>query len=140
MKIGFNPTTWLIFAAIMIVVEIVTLGLSTIWFAGGALLSAIAAGFDAEAWLQVLIFMVGSIIMVLMLRPLAKKRLNVHIVPTNAESLIGTKVKVTKLTDKDGIAVTKINDVEWRLVYEGAVNVGDELVVKGIEGTKLICK
>ena len=78
--------------------------------------------------------------MVLMLRPLAKKRLNVHIVPTNAESLIGTKVKVTKLTDKDGIAVTKINDVEWRLVYEGAVNVGDELVVNGIEGTKLICK
>jgi membrane protein implicated in regulation of membrane protease activity len=62
------------------------------------------------------------------------------VVPTNAQSLVGTKVKVLKLTDKPGIAVTRINDVEWRIVYEGQVKVGDDLEVEEISGTKLICK
>lgn len=140
MDIGFNPTTWLILAAIMIVIEIITLGLSTVWFAGGAAAAALAAGLDAPEWVQVVIFMVVSAGMIFLLRPIAKRRLNLHVVPTNAQSLVGTKVKVLKLTDKPGIAVTRINDVEWRIGYEGQVKVGDDLEVEEISGTKLICK
>ena len=47
MDIGFNPTTWLILAAIMIVIEIITLGLSTVLFAGGA--AAACGCADAES-------------------------------------------------------------------------------------------
>jgi membrane protein implicated in regulation of membrane protease activity len=83
---------------------------------------------------------VVSTVFLLLLKPLAKKKLNVKVVPTNAQSLIGTRVKVLKLTDKPGIAVTRINDVEWRILFEGEMQVGDELIVDDISGTKLLCK
>ncbi len=139
MEIGFNPATWLVIAAIMIIVEIITMGLSSIWFAAGAIGSAITAAFDGPEWLQIIVFMVVSTVFLLILKPLAKKKLNVKVVPTNAQSLVGTKVKILKLTDDPGIAVTRINDVEWRVVYDGVVEVGDELTVREISGTKLIC-
>ena len=138
MEIGFNPATWLVIAAIMIIVEIITMGLSSIWFAAGAIGSAITAAFDGPEWLQIIVFMVVSTVFLLILKPLAKKKLNVKVVPTNAQSLVGTKVKILKLTDDPGIAVTRINDVEWRVVYDGVVEVGDELSVREISGTKLI--
>ena len=139
MEIGFNPATWLVIAAIMIIVEIITMGLSSIWFAAGAIGSAITAALDGPEWLQIVVFMVVSTVFLLLLKPLAKKKLNVKVVPTNAQSLVGTKVKVLKLTDDPGIAITRINDVEWRVVYDGVVEVGDELTVREISGTKLIC-
>ena len=136
----FTPANWIILAAVMVIIEIITLGLSSIWFAAGAIGSAITAALDGPEWLQVAVFIVVSTVFLLVLKPLAKKKLNVKVVPTNAQSLVGTKVKVQKLTDKPGIAVTRINDVEWRITYEGEVQVGDELTVSDISGTKLVCK
>ncbi len=136
----FCPASWIILAAVMIIIEIITLGLSSIWFAAGAIGSAITAAFDGPEWLQVIVFVVVSTVFLLLLKPLAKKKLNVKVVPTNAQSLIGTRVKVLKLTDKPGIAVTRINDVEWRILFEGEMQVGDELIVDDISGTKLLCK
>ena len=140
MEIGFNPITWLVIAAIMIIVEIITMGLSSIWFAVGAIGSSITAALKGPEWLQIVVFMVLSTVFLLILKPLAKKKLNVKVVPTNAQSLVGTKVKILKLTDQPGVAVTRINDVEWRVVYDGEMQVGDELTVEEISGTKLICK
>ncbi|SEG16971.1 Membrane protein implicated in regulation of membrane protease activity [Eubacterium ruminantium] len=139
MDMVFNPATWFIAAAVFIVIEILTLGLTTVWFAGGSVGAAIAAAFGSPEWLQVVIFMVVSVAMILVLRPIAKKRFNTNVVATNAQSLIGKQVKILKLTDQEGIAVTRINDVEWRVAYQGTVNVGDELTVEEISGTKLVC-
>lgn len=136
----FTPANWIILAAVMVIIEIITLGLSSIWFAVGAIGSAITAALDGPEWLQVVVFMVVSTVFLLVLKPLAKKKLNVKVVPTNAQSLIGTKVKVLKLTDKPGIAITRINDVEWRISYDGEMQVGDDLTIADISGTKLICK
>ena len=46
---------WLLMAAIFIVIELVTLGLTTIWFAGGALLALLIAMIGGPLWLQILI-------------------------------------------------------------------------------------
>ena len=53
----FCPASWIILAAVMIIIEIITLGLSSIWFAAGAIGSAITAAFDGPEWLQVVVFM-----------------------------------------------------------------------------------
>ena len=75
----FCPASWIILAAVMIIIEIITLGLSSIWFAAGAIGSAITAAFDGPEWLQVVVFVVVSTVFLLLLKPLAKKKLNVKV-------------------------------------------------------------
>ena len=44
-------TIWLVVFVACIVIEIITLGLTTIWFAGGALIAAAGAALGAPLWL-----------------------------------------------------------------------------------------
>ena len=53
-------TTWLIIFVACIVIEIITMGLTTIWFAGGSLVAAVSAAFSAPLWLQLLLFVAIS--------------------------------------------------------------------------------
>ena len=47
-----EPIYWLIAVAVLLVLEILTLGLTTIWFAGGAFVAFIAGQCQAPLWLQ----------------------------------------------------------------------------------------
>ena len=49
---------WLILLACFLVVEAITVGLTTIWFAGGALVAAIASGLGAGILIQWVLFLV----------------------------------------------------------------------------------
>ena len=64
---------WLIVMVVCLVVEISTLGLASIWFAGGALLAMIIALIGGPLWLQILVFLVASIVLLIFTRPLATK-------------------------------------------------------------------
>ena len=57
---------WLVLVAIMLVIEIFTLGLTTIWFSLGGVAAAIAAGLNSPLWLQIVLFAgVSVVVMVL---------------------------------------------------------------------------
>ena len=47
-------TLWLVVLIVSIGVEVATLGLTSIWFAGGAVVAVIAAALQAPIWLQIL--------------------------------------------------------------------------------------
>jgi len=90
---------WLIAAAAFVFLEILTMGLTTIWFAVGALVGAVMAALGLSLWVQILAFAVVSAIVLLFTRPLARKYLNNRTVRTNAESLIGCVCMVTQTID-----------------------------------------
>lgn len=90
---------WLIAAAAFVLLEILTMGLTTIWFAVGALVGAVMAALGLSLWVQILAFAVVSAIVLLFTRPLARKYLNNRTVRTNAESLIGCVCMVTQTID-----------------------------------------
>lgn len=81
-------TIWLIILVVCIVVELITMGLTTIWFAGGALIAAIAAALSLPLWLQILLFLAVSLVLLYLTRPVAVKYFNKDRVKTNAESLV----------------------------------------------------
>ena len=137
-----NPMIWLGLLAVLLIVEAVTAGLTTIWFAGGALIAAIAAWMGAGVLAQIVLFLAVSGVLLVFTRPLAVKYLNKDKVATNANSLIGKKAGVT--IDIDNLAQTGqvlINDVEWtartsddsQKISKGAV-----VEIKEIRGVKLI--
>ena len=66
---------WLGIFAFMIVAEIVSVGLTAIWFAGGALVASIPAFLGVGIPWQLVIFMVVSLVLLIVLRPIAKKKM-----------------------------------------------------------------
>lgn len=131
---------WLIVAAIMVVLECISLGLTTIWFAGGALAAAIAAYFDVQVTIQIIVFIVVSLLMLVFTRPVAKKHLMKEIEPTNIDSFIGMVVDVLEDINGRREGLVRLNGLEWSAVAENdeMIAQGEEAVVKAIAGNKLI--
>ena len=67
---------WLIALVAFLIIEIITLGLTTIWFAAGALISFIAAWLGQPLGVQLVLFFVVSFILLIFTRPVVQKRLN----------------------------------------------------------------
>ena len=91
-----NAVIWLIIFIVLLVVEFITMGLATIWFAGGALAAFIAALLADVLWLEIVIFCVVSFVLLFATRPLAVKWLNKDREKTNVDSTIGKSAVVTK--------------------------------------------
>ncbi|HIS81434.1 MAG TPA: NfeD family protein [Candidatus Scatomonas merdavium] len=137
-----NPVIWLVILIVLLVIEVITLGLSTIWFAGGALASFIAALAGANVAVQVVLFLAVSIILLLFTRPVVMKYLNRNKTATNADSLIGEQAVVTQtINNLMSRGEVFINGMAWtaRSGREDEVIEKDTVVrILRIDGVKLI--
>lgn len=105
---------WLAALIVLLFIEVLTLGLTTIWFAGGALTAFISAYLNADLWLQVALFLVVSLVLLFFTRPIAIKYVNQKRIKTNYEGLIGKIVKVSETVDNYNQAGSAIvNGVPW---------------------------
>ena len=109
-----TPFFWLIFIAVLIIIEIITTGLTTIWFAGGALVSFVLCLAGAPIWLQVLAFVVVSVLLLIFTRPIAMRHFNNSRHKTNINSMIGKKGKVREtINNIEQTGKIVIGDVSW---------------------------
>ena len=135
-------TTWLIIFVACIVIEIITMGLTTIWFAGGSLVAAVSAAFSAPLWLQLLLFVAVSFVLLYFTRPIAVKYFNKDRIKTNVESLIGKQaIVISEIDNLQGIGQVTVGGQEWsaRTVKDGiTLPVGCVVVIRGINGVKLM--
>lgn len=133
---------WLIALVAFLIIEIITLGLTTIWFAAGALISFIAAWLGQPLGVQLVLFFVVSFILLIFTRPVVQKRLNGSRVRTNVNSMIGKEGKVTELIDNFNETGRIIVDgMEWtaRAADEGKrIQAGQKVVIQEIRGVKAI--
>lgn len=133
---------WLVVLAIAAVVEIATMGLTSIWFAGGALIAAIVAIFVPYFWVQLILFIIVSVALLIFTRPIAAKFFNKNRIRTNVDELIGQRAIVTSEIDNlKSIGEVTIAGKDWmaRTVEDGLVIPKNAVVViKRIEGVKLI--
>lgn len=114
MIMGSEVISWLLLAAIFIIIEIISLGLTTIWFAGGAFVAAISALCGANLVIQIIIFVLVSVLLVLFTRPWAVKHLDSKTEKTNAEALIGLNaVVLEEINNLNDTGRAKINGMEW---------------------------
>lgn len=135
-------TIWLAVLVVCVGIEIATMGLTTIWFAGGALVSAILAALNAPFWLQIVAFFVVSLILLYLTRPVAVKYFNKDRVKTNVESLIGRQaIVISEIDNLQGIGQVTVGGQEWsaRSVKDDVqLPVGSVVVVRSVSGVKLI--
>lgn len=137
-----TTTIWLIVLVLLVAVEIFTLGLTTIWFAGGALVAAVAAAFGGPTWLQVVVFFLVSCVLLFFTRPIAVKYFNKDRVKTNVESLIGQQaIVISEINNLQGIGQVALNGQEWsaRSIREDVtLPVGSVVIVRSVSGVKVI--
>lgn len=132
---------WIVLIIIFAVVEIITVGLTSIWFAGGAVAALLgyAVGLN-EIW-QFLIFLAVSLILLFFTRPWALKYLKPHLVKTNYEEVIGKNVCLTETIDNvkgTGTAVLKGQEWTARAYDEGRIfEAGMIVKVKEIRGVTM---
>lgn len=133
---------WLIAFVVFVGIEVATMALTTIWFAGGAFIAFLLSLFGVKVEIQLAVFVVASFLLLFLTRPFASKYINRNTIKTNVDSLVGKKARVTAEINNDrdtGAAV--VNGQEWtaRAQKESQTfPVGEMVEIKDIKGVKLI--
>lgn len=132
---------WLVLMIAFIGVEIVTVGLTSIWFAGGALAALLMALFHLNIFWQIAVFVLVSGVLLVFTRPWALKYFKPRLVKTNYETLIGVDVCLTEAVDNlhgTGTALYKGQEWSARAYVEGKkFEAGEIVTVKEIHGVTL---
>lgn len=136
------PIIWLGILAVLLVIEGLTTALTTIWFAGGALVAAIAALLGLGIVPQLLLFFCVSLILLFFTRPVAMRLMNKNTEKTNVEGLLGkTAVVIQKIDNLAQTGQVRINDIEWMArTSDDSVTIpeGTVVVIRQVHGVKLI--
>ena len=131
---------WLALMIVFLLLEAGTVSMVSIWFAGGALTAMIASLFGAELWLQILLFLAVSAVLLLALRPLAKKYYTPRLVKTNLDAVIGQEGIVTATVDNTlSTGQVKLGHMEWsaRSSSGQILEEGTRIRVDRVEGVKV---
>lgn len=135
---------WLGLFIILLVVEILTMGLTTIWFGGGAFVAFVASLFGAELEIQLSLFVVVSFVLLVFTRPWAAKYLNRKTTKTNVDAIIGKTGRVTiPIDNMQAMGEVVISGQEWSARAETddiTIAAGRSVCVTGVSGVKLIVK
>ena len=133
---------WLVFFLVLVVIEIMTMALTTIWFAGGALIAFLLSLFGVGLMAQLVVFVVVSFALLFLTRPWAARFLNKKTVKTNAESLIGQEARVTvEINNRLEQGKVMVKGMEWtaRAKEPNQVYPAEMMVlIREIQGGKLI--
>lgn len=131
---------WFALLVIFVVTEAATVNMVSAWFAVGSLASLITALLGGKMWLQIVVFLVVSAVMLALLRPIAKKYFTPRITRTNVDAMAGkTCLCVTAIDNLAGSGQVKIGDVEWtaRSTTGEPISVGTEVKIDRVEGVKV---
>jgi membrane protein implicated in regulation of membrane protease activity len=133
---------WVVLMVVLLIIELITVGLTTIWFAAGSLAALIAYGCGLDLIWQVAIFLVVSLVLLYFTRPWAIKYINPHHIKTNYEEAVGQLVKIVETVDNQaGTGTAILNGLEWtaRSVDDSIVFSVDSMAkVVEVSGVKLI--
>lgn len=135
---------WLIACIVFVVIEVVTLNLTTIWFAIGAIAAYLCGFIGAGFWGQFIVFTVISVLMLAFTRPFAQRYLNKDRIKTNAESLAGQTARtISSLDNKKGFGSVVVNGQEWSAISSDdniVIEAGEDVEILEVQGVKLVVK
>jgi len=133
---------WAVAFVVLVVIELATVGLTTIWFAAGSIVSLVLSLFKVPEWVQIVVFFAVSILLLVFTRPLLKNLLKKKPQPMNTDRVLNRKCIVTeKIDGLSGNGCVKIDGILWSAKAEkedDEIEVGTKVIVKGVDGVKVI--
>jgi len=133
---------WVALTIIFSVIEVFTLGLTTIWFAIAALLMVFLSFLPIPLIIQIMIFIIVSAVLLFFTRPIAIKKFKTGAEKTNVDSLAGMYAIVTKKIEEFDKGEIKLNGQIWTARSEdgSVINEGTKCEVLRIEGVHAVVR
>ena len=131
---------WLALLVFFLVLEASTVSMVSLWFAAGALAAMLVSLFSGAIWLQTVIFVTVSAIMLTTLRPLVRKHITPKLTKTNVDAVIGSTGLVTVAIDNvTAEGQVKLGAMVWtaRSTTGEPIPEGTLIRVDRIEGVKV---
>ena len=132
--------SWLILFVILVFVELSTVNLVSIWFALGALVTALLSLVIKEMTIQIIIFTLSSVLFFFLTKPLVKKLSKGEKIPTNLDRVIGKIGIVTEDITKLEPGEVKVDGKKWSAISTKKIEKGSKVEILSIDGVKLHVK
>ncbi len=131
---------WLAVVILLVIIEILTFNMVTIWFIASALFALGISFFIDEFIWQFGVFVILGTIFLITTRPLLLKKLAHKKVNTNLDRIVGMRGKVTKKIEIDDLGEVKVDGKIWFAYADELIEVEKIVIIEAIEGTKLKVK
>ena len=131
---------WLGLLIVFTLGEAVTVGLTSIWFAAGALPALICALLGGPFWLQMTLFIVVTALCLLAFRPIASKYINSKVEPTNADRILGAEaIVIEDIHNIQNKGAVRVGGMIWsaRSQEDAPIPAGTLVRIRRIEGVKV---
>lgn len=132
--------TWMIVFIALVLLELATVNLVSIWFALGALASFVLSLWVDNATWQIALFILISFISLLLTRSFVNKIRGGKVVPTNLDRVIGQIGLVTEEINKLEPGEVKVDGKRWSAISSKKIKVGSKVEILSIDGVKLNVK
>lgn len=133
---------WLAAFVVLLVGEIISVALTSIWFAAGALAAFVLSLFCDILWVQILVFLLVSLVLLIFTKPFAEKYINRDREKTNVDAIVGRQGVITQqVNNLEASGEVSIAGQIWmaRAVNDGVlIPEGTKVIVKEVRGVKLI--
>lgn len=136
--LDYLPYIWIGLFVLFLIIEGITLDLVTIWFAFGALFAYLVSLLGAPFWLQLVVFLITTALMLILVFPFVRKKLHVGKYKTNVDTLPGKLAVVTEAIAFNKIGAVSVNGVLWSATGDGDFHKGETVRIQAIKGNRLI--
>ena len=134
---------WLILMVVFLIIEAITMGLTTIWFAAGAFIAMLLSLLGLQLWIQIAAFLIITILCLIFLYPFFRNKFRIGIEKTNFETVIGKNgIVIEAIDNMKSSGQVKVDGQIWsaRSNAEEIIEVGKKVLIEEVKGVKLIVK
>ena len=143
-SIDWLVVLWLVVVVAFLAVELMTVTLTSIWFAAGGLIALFVAMAGGGFVFQMIAFLIGSFGMFFATKPWAEKVINGKKTSTNADRAIGEEARVVeRISNLDQTGRVIVRGQDWMARTEDdkeIIEQGELVRVLQISGVKVIVK
>jgi len=131
---------WFLIALIMIIIELVTVNLVSIWFAFASVVAGISTLLTDNITIQIIIFIISSIIFLIITKPVIKKIRGKEIEKVNLDRVIGKIGVVTENITPLEVGEVKVDGKRWSATSNEEIKKDSKVEILSIDGVKLLVR
>lgn len=128
---------WLIIFIVLIITELLTINLVTIWFAFGALLALVVEVGFSNIVLDIITFVITSFLLIILTKPIISRLKVKKIEATNLDMVINKIGIVTEDIKQDKIGEVKVLGKRWSAYSNTEIKKDEKVKILSIDGVKL---
>ena len=131
---------WLGIVVLLVFIEAITVGLTTIWFVISGIIAMMLSLFIDSVEIEFGVFVLGGVLLLITTRPYLTKKLKVKSSKTNLDRVIGMEGIVTVDIDKLSPGEVKVDGKRWTAIADKKILTGSTVEILEIKGVKIKVK